>query len=83
MKTAKEWRIEVQDNDCASYSGSLDRFIRAIQLDVMKEGARRAAEIDRIWQAGRRTYQNPSICAHTTPEQAILTAAEQWTEKDL
>lgn len=45
MKTAKEWRIEVQDNDCASYGGSLDRFIRAIQLDAMKEGARRAAEV--------------------------------------
>lgn len=49
-----------------------------IQLDAMKEGARRAASIC----AGRETESDLTIEA-TRCRQIILTTAEQWTVTDL
>ena len=49
--------------------------IKQIQLDAMKEGARRAAKEAAIYM-GNTVHESRSA-------QYILTTAEQWTEKDL
>jgi hypothetical protein len=94
MKTAEEWYNEKEmagcenaDGDLQPYEFTIDDF-KQIQLDAIKEGMRRAA---------RQVYG--THVRATTPEmvefnsgvkqtkdkveQAILSAAEQLTEKDL
>lgn len=86
MKTAEEWRIEIKDNDCLSYGGSIDRTVKQIQLDAMKEGMRRAAIIaeGETFSAGKRTdWEIAYDKGCKDCESSILSAAEQLTEKDL
>jgi len=90
MKTAEEWIKDTRDYSkldiplCEDLSPNL---VRQIQLDAMKEGMRRAAKIaegETFAVGGIRTDlevaydQGCNDC-----EKAILTAAEQLTEKDL
>lgn len=76
MKTASELS-QTAIFDIATRSGILhcefEREIKAIQLDAMKEGMRRATDkIQPLKYRGLFNMRN-----------AILTAAEQLTEKDL
>ena len=94
MKTAEEWIDEPRDNRCykamsmrnylSTHESEHDddeiiEWLKQIQLDAMKEGMRRAATVcvreaikhDMNWAGSRN-------CAT-----AILTTAEQLTEKDL
>jgi hypothetical protein len=45
MKTAEQWRIEIKDNDCMAFNGSLDRCIKAIQDDARISALEEVAEI--------------------------------------
>ena len=79
MKTAEEWH-EQFDSGLPQRAIDIDD-IKQIQLDAMKEGARRAAE-----QVKAQHYSSESSTRHVTlnvAQRAILTAAEQLTEKDL
>lgn len=83
MKTAEAWRKEYKQQQLDSLSGKPrtlvfrnDSFVKAIQLDALKEGMRRASKHTKNFEF---TDYN---CAKGI-EQAILTAAEQLTEKDL
>ena len=66
----------------ARYIAVTEQQIRQIQLDALKEGMRRAASVvitlthDDCYNGSR--YSIPEKC-----KQAILSAAEQLTEKDL
>jgi len=89
MKTAEEyvldWRRQVEETDvfrtCEPDGPEFRKFeadfYRAIQLDAMKEGARRAAEV--CVQYKNYGDLHPPINTYN----AILTTAKQWTEKDL
>lgn len=48
-----------------------------LELDAMKEGARKAAEI------ATNTEPKHPTCHATLCRDAILTQSSQWTEKDL
>jgi hypothetical protein len=86
MKTAEEWKQiwwswPMPDNS-GEYEGQQEflKLVPQIQLDAMKEGMRRAAEL-----ADNPVRLEPGY-SHLTQQnikQAILTAAEQLTEKDL
>lgn len=75
MKSAEEWNRTRTGRGVTleTMQGERNReqWIREIQLDAMKEGARRAAE--QLWEDG-----NPM-----SAKKRILTTAEQWAEKDL
>lgn len=74
MKTAEEWKADTSSHGTA-YIHIDD--IKQIQLDAIKEGMRRAAEVC-------VKYKNyGDIHPHINTHQAILTAAEQLIEKDL
>jgi hypothetical protein len=84
MKSASEWNDyhkQICFNDPAVHGQLLPNpqmveFIQQIQLDAMKEGARRAATI----------CQGDSIavpCDNEQCEIAILSAAGQWSVEDL
>lgn len=80
MKTAEEW-MQLQEPKALQPATLLvvnRQIIREIQLDAMKEGARRAAE-------ECNTEQHPLDCetCRMTVKENILTTAEQWTKKDL
>lgn len=80
MKTAEAWskQLDLESTDDFNQkrqSWNSIGFIEQIQLDAMKEGMRRAAVItDTV------THQEATI---EDAKQAILSAAEQLTEKDL
>lgn len=83
MKTAEEWH-EQSDSRLPQRAIDIDD-IKQIQLDAMKEGMRRAAELTkppmrRECEYGQ--YQQYDQISQQCAE-AILTAAEQLTEKDL
>ena len=68
MKKAEEIQI-IQDI----------KQIQQIQLDAIKEGMRRAAEIGE-----KQECENKQLAvAYTSVKEAILSAAEQLTTKDL
>ena len=95
MKTAEKWLTEKlqgkhgepQLHTAQEWDTSMLHLFKQIQLDAMKEGARRAAEIcstrgkdvyagsNPIREGIKRGLSNGCI--------AILTTTEQWTEKDL
>lgn len=88
MKSAEEWFM--LHNSCeAPAKGSyvynlMIEHIKAIQLDAMKEGARRAADevkknMEYDQHLGNESWQQIS----KENMENILTTAEQWTEKDL
>lgn len=92
MKTAEEWKkVYEQISSKLRASGlfglaldkaheyGFERFCKQIQLDAMKEGMRRAAEI-----AYKKHQEAILDClCGSNAEENILTAAEQLTEKDL
>jgi len=91
MKTAEEyvlqWRQEVEkgfnfESDGPEFRKFEADFYRQIQLDAMKEGARRAATV--VVENNQPVFDLPTRL-HTRQAlgQAILAAAEQLTEKDL
>lgn len=83
MKTAEEWDNHVLADTTIPCECDRCKKTRQIQLDAMKEGMRRAAEIS------KRTSLNMATGNVIMGEGAhqstlnILTAAEQLTEKDL
>lgn len=84
MKTAEEW----QDVLYSSWHGQSEIItvdeIRQIQLDAMKEGARRAARINRAnMDKWRLTKEKDIGWGAEVSALDILTTAEQWTTKDL
>ena len=74
MKTAEEWAGWHDDRITAD-------DIKQIQLDAMKEGMRRAANLCK--QRSEQCFSPTVASHHKQDEQAILTAAEQLTIKDL
>ena len=82
MKTAEEWANKINEEVLPALMtpipvSSVENMVKQIQLDAMKEGMRRAAKI-----VGTELYMDEP----RTPYQihkAILTAAEQLTDKDL
>lgn len=86
MKTAEEWLTDVY---CLvqnkGQSGLIDAVgIKQIQLDAIKEGAKRSAlevkkNMDYDARLGNRAWQQVS----KENMENILIAAEKWTEKDL
>jgi hypothetical protein len=84
MKTAEEWISEKEwsgnedgDGNLLHYEWTADD-IKQIQLDAMKEGARRAAKI------GKEAHDPCTECSMgRESEDAILITANNWTEKDL
>lgn len=79
MKTAEVWANEIRyDHN----HGGIDTVVRQIQLDAMKEGARRAAEA--VHPKGK-PFLNSVIYINTVTDakQSILTTAENWTIKNL
>ena len=73
MKTAEEMLDEHYENLNGNASDIIVA-IKQIQLDAMREGMRRAANVD-MWDGS---------CSEVCPnKQVILSAAEQLTEKDL
>lgn len=76
MKTAEEWTNNqpLGCDDCEHIA-----YVKQIQLDAMKEGMRRAAEVSKKELEGTVG----SGWAGRQIAQAILTTAEQLTEKDL
>jgi len=88
MKSAEEWAIERNEMDLYHMQAASNdecmaefaMFLQQIQLDAMKEGMRRAAEIAR-WK-----HPISSSAAHYEAKrttESILTTAEQLTIKDL
>jgi hypothetical protein len=84
MKTAEEWISEKEwsgnedgDGNLLHYEWTVDD-VKQIQLDAMKEGARRAAETVMNTMATGSPYENRLVM-----QSAILTTANNWTEKDL
>ena len=73
MKTAEEWFNKYKVNADKYLSMSA---IEAIQLDAMKEGMRRAAEIAKQ-ESDKVCYEDPY--AH----HAIIAKMDKLTEKDL
>ena len=93
MKTAEEWdkefckRYDVKIHPEWKTKSQVEFFTdmcQQIQLDAMKEGARRAADCA-ISEALMNTHdaEGRCICRNCSARRAILTAAEQWTNKDL
>ena len=73
MKTAEEMLDEHYENLNGNASDIIVA-IKQIQLDAMREGMRRAANVDMC----------DGSCSEVCPnKQVILSAAEQLTEKDL
>ena len=78
MKTAEEW---IQENNPLllvggeTYNGIVERY-KQIQLDALKEGMRRAVKESTQYHLGDTKQAKIT-------QQAILTASEQLTEKDL
>ena len=97
MKTAEEWSREywkLKQNPPSRVDGKTpsmhewDILVQQIQLDAMKEGMRRAA--NKVSNVNERpsypedvNYRSGMKWMRGECEQAILTAAEQLTEKDL
>jgi microcompartment protein CcmL/EutN len=77
VKTAEEWIDMMDKSDNGYFTVNFANHIRQVQLDAMKEGVRRAAKV--ITPDGN--YNR--IKRQEEGVQAILTAAEQLTEKDL
>lgn len=84
MKTAEEWfnYFATKGSEVTHLQQSEEAFFdfmcKQIQLDAMKEGMRRAAKN----VANRNGPEDCQTCLAVAKE-AILTAAEQLTEKDL
>jgi hypothetical protein len=89
MKTAEEW---IQENNPlllvggGTYNGILERY-KQIQLDAMEEGMRRADKEQRqqLESTFRALGWNLEVLevAQNANSKAILTTADQLTEKDL
>jgi len=78
MKTAEEWKTEWRKLPCGTleeHETNATTIINQIQLDAMREGMRRAAEIAQDDEQSKD--KRPVI------SKAILAAAEQLTTKDL
>lgn len=85
MKTAEEW-MKLQEPKALQPAALLvvnRQIIREIQLDAMKEGARRAAEMARNHLHGTASGWVNITKRGETVNNVILTAAEQWTVSDL
>jgi len=61
--------------ECIKHSDLL-QWVQVIQLDAMKEGMRRAAQITNRMITG-------GDCGHEGTSKAIITAAEQLTEANI
>ena len=87
MKTAEELAKDFIAGFMASHTSDyVFNSIRKIQLDAMKGGARRAAVIAEgtTFAAGKHTeWEDAYDKGCKDSEEAILTAANNWTEKDL
>lgn len=79
MKTAEEMLDEHYENLNGNASDIIVA-IKQIQLDAMQEGMRRAAGEVRMTARDDKKDAAGNLCAAET---AILTVAEQLTEKDL
>ena len=77
MKAAEEWATDIHGIKWLDNSHpTMTNVVKQIQLDAMKEGARRAAaEIQNQFSVHDLTALQI--------EQAILTTAENWTIKNL
>lgn len=82
MKPAEEWKHEIPC-DPDYYSQDTINIIKQIQLDAMKEGARRAMCRRSNLKEGEGEYIQGYNYALSEYECEIFTAAEKWTEKDL
>ena len=76
MKTAEE-RNKIKESNSLNKDIEL---IKQIQLDAMKEGARRAARITMEYSNCNDTWGGGLL---TGKSRQILTTAENWTIKDL
>jgi len=81
MKTVEEW----QEYELANQAISPTEIKKQIQLDAVKEGMRRAAkEVAKpMAKVPDETMQKYTVILTHALSNAILTAAEHLTEKDL
>ena len=85
MKTP-EYRVAVRSQQMATTRLGIEdfdnQFVKQVQLDAMKEGMRRAAnQVGMQWDSQMtKVYQ---VTQARNNQQAILTASEQLTIKDL
>jgi len=85
MKSAEEWRKSRYFGN--NSEDGIETIVQQIQLDAMKEGMRRAAVVAEgetyatggIRNDEEASYEKGCLAA----QKAILTTAEQLTEKDL
>lgn len=70
MKTARFWKTQSPNT---IYDQDEENWIKQIQLDAMKEGARRTANVI--------SNLRKDLCGACA--EAILQTSEQWTTKDL
>lgn len=85
MKVAEQW-LDF-DLNFENYEKALEE-LRKVQLDALKEGMRRAAHQIELTGVGIDTVKTPTETYRAfkyrgNPVEAILTAAEQLTIKDL
>lgn len=89
MKTAEEWYKQNEDSGNEDADGNQLPYdytiadIREIQLDAMREGMRRAAAKETTNIVTHKDCACEYCAGIYNARQAILTAAEQLTEKDL
>jgi len=79
MKTAEEWNSQIRQD--GSKEAHNYQVIKQIQLDAIKEGMRRAAEIAK--EQDKPCYSDEHAQGCYMASKAILTKAEQLTIKDL
>jgi len=84
MKSAEDW----YDNNDATTRDGVIAILKQIQLDAMREGMKRAADIANMKGCGiitRHAVNGPfdAYMFRGDIRQEILSAAEQLTEKDL
>lgn len=77
MKTAEEW---LKENDVSHPNTDLVELIQTIQLDAMREGMKRAAEITKQYDNKNDTWGGGLLCGK---KDQILSAAEQLTVDDI
>lgn len=80
MISSEDWMKQFWKPETSGWH-AMKKIVEQIQLDAMKEGARRAAE--EANKVKHSIHEAGCLTTMANIYDAILTTAEQWTEKDL